>query len=802
MKRFVLRDREDRKDRLSFEFDLDSILEETRQKKHQNNSFSKDFSSDFETESKQEKLDLKLDLNCSSDCSTGEISDSSVNSYQNRKVDQISSQQIKKTEKKPKIKNNKSKMAENSQEIKKIKKAEKIDEKDKKTDEIQEIVDDFQVDRKKFDVNIDFEKQDLLIDKSLLYDENFDEGQDSLTEGDEEENVLKNFFKKENDLKNNLRYSFDDFNQEDDGHEEEDFSLSQSEVFEILKNNKKYLLKKFLVLIFAFLLSVGSIVMSFSQEIGFEKINVFAVGNLISLFLVSIGCCDVLINGFVCLFKRKSSFDTIVSFVYIFSVLQSSLVLVNGQISKLTGIYTPSLILILLFDVLSKHQLHRLMKRKSRYISLFKDVKSVNCSNFKNVLNPEQNKISCFSQDLLDTKDNLLCLSNLQCGKQVSNMYIYIILFLSLVIFGFSFLINNDLYLAVSSLCCVLIGMVPLSKDFCFKFIVNRLSKKLFRKEILLYKYSAIDKIKNCDRFVIDNDEFFAKDDFKLIKMKIFDNKQINSSIVYISSLLRKADSSISKVFMDIIGNKESMLKDVKNIKLDENFGLTGFVCENIDINKNISVGINIDKENDEEISGKIEEKEVVFGTSDYLLDSNIVIPSKYINLSRSILEDRTLKTLYVAIDGILTAMFLIKITPSKEIADALKSVTKNNLKITLNLKDVFITADDVIQIYGINKELVSEISVETKRNIESKNLGILHTGKLSGLTTSIVETMRTRQFFDVTFVLEIVGMILTGCLVVTFIALNSISYITFARLMLIQLFWFLIVFLVPNTHK
>ena len=255
--------------------------------------------------------------------------------------------------------------------------------------------------------------------------------------------------------------------------------------------------------------------------------------------------------------------------------------------------------------------------------------------------------------------------------------------------------------------------------------------------------------------------------------MKIFDYNKINDSIIDISSLLLKSRSLIAKVFLDIIGNKRSLIKEVSNIEKDVN-GITGLV----------------------------DNKNVILGTSDYLLDNNIVIPSKYINLSSAIVEDKSLKTLYVAIDGYLTAMFLIKVTPFNEIKNSLKLINKNDFKLTICLKEPFISAEDISYIYNLNKNCIREITIDEKNEINSFEMGILHSERADSIITSIVECLKIKQCFNVASMVECLSFVLTSCLVVTFIFLNVIYSITFTRLLLIQLFWFLVVFLVSNIRR
>lgn len=610
-----------------------------------------------------------------------------------------------------------------------------------------------------FSVNINYAQDDILIDESLIYNE----------ENNKEDDVISNFFKK------SKRIKYDYLNTEDLNEQEEEEKLNQQQIFEILKQNKKFLIIKTSTVVLALITSLAVLFSSAFYDFNYGTINLGAILNLISLIIAGISCSDLIINGFKYLVKSKCSFDVLLSMMCITGVVQCTLSVFNSQVNTLTGLYTPSIILALLFRRLAQCKLHKIMKLKSRFISCHSDdiLKSVKYAKYKNMLAPDEDNIMCFSEDQEFNNKGKLCYDECDYGLYIKNLYIYLILIFCVLVGAVAFFVSHNVYTVISSLCCFLVIAYPLTKDFGFKYIINRFERKLFKKNILLYKYSAIDKVKDCRDIIIDNNEFFSSENFKLIKMKIFDYNKINDSIIDISSLLLESRSLIAKVFLDIIGNKRSLIKEVSNIEKDVN-GITGFV----------------------------DNKNVIFGTSDYILDNNIVIPSKYINLSSAIVEDKSLKTLYVAIDGYLTAMFLIKVTPFNEIKNSLKLIEKNDFKLAICLKEPFISAEDVSYIYNLNKNVIREITIDEKNEINSCEMGVLHSERADSVITSIVECLKIKQCFDVASMVEFLSFLLTSCLVVTFIFLNVIYSITFTRLLLIQLFWFLVVFLVSNIRR
>lgn len=614
-------------------------------------------------------------------------------------------------------------------------------------------------DDENFSVHINYAKDDILIDESLIYSE----------EDNKEDNIISNFFKK------SKRIKYDYLNTEDLSDQEEDEQLNQQQIFEILKQNKKFLIFKTSIIVLALITSLVVLFSSAFYDFNYGTVNLGAILNLISLIIAGISCSDLIINGFRYMVQAKGSFDALLSMMCITGVIQSTFSIFNNQVNTLTGLYTPSIILALLFRRMSQYKLNKIMKLRSRFISYHSDdiLKSVKYAKFKNMLAPDEDNIMCFSEDQTLSNKGKLCYDECGYGLYTKSLYIYLILIFCLLVGIISFFVSHNLYTVISSVCCCLVVAYPLSKDFGFKSIISRFEKKLFKKNILLYKYSAIDKVKDCHDIIIDNNQFFNSDNFKLIKMKIFDYNKINDSIIDISSLLLESRSLIAKVFLDIIGNKRSLIKEVFNIEKCIN-GITGLV----------------------------DNKNVILGTSDYLLDNNIVIPSKYINLSAAIVEDKSLKTLYVAIDGYLTAMFLIKVTPFSEIKNSLKLVEKNDFKLSICLKEPFISAEDISCIYNLNKNFIREVTIDEKNEINSCKIGILHNERADSVITSIVECLKIKQCFNIASMVEFLSFVLTSCLIVTFIFLNVIYSITFTRLLLIQFFWFFVEFLVSNIRR
>ena len=236
-----------------------------------------------------------------------------------------------------------------------------------------------------FSVNINYAQDDILIDESLIYNE----------ENNKEDDVISNFFKK------SKRIKYDYLNTEDLNEQEDDEKLNQQQIFEILKQNKKFLIIKTSIVVLALITSLAVLFSSAFYDFNYGTINLGAILNLTSLIIAGISCSDLIISGFKYLVKPKCSFDILLSMMCIAGVVQCTLSIFNNQVNTLTGLYTPSIILALLFRRLAQCKSHKIMKLKSRFISCHSDdiLKSVKYAKYKNMLAPGEDNVMCFSED-------------------------------------------------------------------------------------------------------------------------------------------------------------------------------------------------------------------------------------------------------------------------------------------------------------------------------------------------------------------------------------------------------------------
>ena len=612
----------------------------------------------------------------------------------------------------------------------------------------------------KFEVNIDFDNEIIDMDNQL-FDNN----------SNQDNNHIKNFLKYDKRIKI-ATSTFEEVEELDEDYytsKDNKNILNNTEIFKILKKNKKFLISKTLILIFCFVLSILSHILNINNYI--EGVNTSAVISLLALSTSILSCSTIIIEGLSSLFNSKCSFKSLGAICCIFSIIQTSFSCFVKEPEFYNMIYVPSTIMILLFSIFSKYLQNSHMKINSRFLMSEDKKFEIIYSKEDNIINPNLKDISCSYKCKLAFE---LCYNKLKNESYSTRILVYFLILLSFTISAVCFIQTNNIYFSLTALTCIIIACCPLSTDFCFNFIIHRLVKKMSKNKSILYKYSVLNKIKDCNNLLFNSSDLFNQNSFKLIKIKILDYNQINTSIINIASILVNSNSLLSKVFMDILNQRSDLLKDISSIRKDNDLGFSAI----------------------------IDDKEVIFGTRDYLLDNNIVIPSKYINLPDEIESDKSLKNLFVSIGGILTAMFLIKITPVDEVSNMLKLLYKNEIKITLRSVDPILTSENISYIYNFNIDNISILQSNKEPLMTSNNLGVLYANPIVNFIKSIISLKKFKSASNICFFIQLIGILISCCLIIALIWLNSINLITYQNLLLTQFFWLLITWLISSIHR
>lgn len=289
---------------------------------------------------------------------------------------------------------------------------------------------------------------------------------------------------------------------------------------------------------------------------------------------------------------------------------------------------------------------------------------------------------------------------------------------------------------------------------------------------------AAITDYNEVNAITVDASDLFPGQSVSLYGLKTFSNSQIDENILYCVSVMYTAKSTLTEPLLEIIRHKLNMLKPVDSFCYEDKMGLSAWV----------------------------EEKKILIGNRDLMLNHSITIPdltqeSKY--------NKQGFDVVYLSVDGVLCAAFILNVTPDPHIFPAVSSLSKNGIKMFVKTNDSFITAERIMKSFQLNdgdvniipERLHSAVSEATAPRKEAPAT-ILNNGTIIGFILSIVTAKKLNYCANVARLMNSFGIWGGFIVTTTLIISNQLLFITPPLLLTYMSMVFVIFYLYQKNMK
>lgn len=549
---------------------------------------------------------------------------------------------------------------------------------------------------------------------------------------------------------------------------------------EIEYNNRTLVI---LIIAAVILFMVTGIAASVRSSVVTEKIT--TVINLIiyciSLFIYR----DEILSGFTIIKKKKVNFHTGISIAAVASLVQS-LVMIFVSEPENVSLFTPAVVCIMIFDCFGKKM--KLSTVKSNFKLLNYGLSERTYTAHK--LN-DKDSIENLGRGMLQPNPDIrygvktkfaskFCeLSN---DRSIMDKYSTRIfpfaLVASLFIAILAWIISGSVQYFFAALSCALCVSVPVNAVFALNLPLYYADKKLNKAGALISGYSAAEEISNTNAVVIDSSALFLKNECNFHGMKNYDIMQIDDVILYSAAMMISADGPLSKVFKQVIMNREDLLPDVQALTYEDKLGISAWIYN----------------------------QRIFMGNRAMMVNHNIDIPadseeSKYTHDGR--------KVIYLAVAGKLAALFVVSYKPDMSLAKSLKILDSNGISLLIRTTDSNVTENLIADTFSLPitaiKVLNSSSSNTFKEYSDVQNdtalAGVVYNGDskslLRGLTHSVVLTISTGIMMTIQVISVILGLFLT-LLLTCFLSpvMGSLQFLIYI------LIWTVVTAVVPLIKK
>ncbi len=504
-------------------------------------------------------------------------------------------------------------------------------------------------------------------------------------------------------------------------------------------------LKKSLVVRICILLvcAVVGFYMTFANDMGLPMIDLlsrsegmgtaFLFTNVVLGLVACFVSYPVLVEGFKRLITLKPDSDSIASVSTVISLVAGILLLSDSELLQrnVVHIYIPVAILGLLINTIGKLLIVTRTERNFRYVSggytkygvMHVDDENVASQFTKGALNdfPSLSTSrktefitdfikSSYSADLTDT---------------ICKIFVPVATLLALVLGGVGYLmapesaveLADKIYYAVSIAAGAISMMSAAGLMLVTNIPLDNASKKYLQSGGVMLGYSAVDKFCDTNSVLIDARDLFPDGLVDIVNLKPSKKFSLEEGILYAGSLCDQTESILRSSFYKMIKGKTEMYYPVESYIYEDGLGLSGW----------------------------IQNKRVLFGNRQ-LMESHSVEGIPTVEKEKSYSKEDG-NVLYLSIGGTLAMLFVVKLTASVEVTEALHDLEENGVTVVLRSVDSLLSLNLLTELFGVSPDMFKLLPFRFHADYDT--------------TTSFVEKMDSPMVFSGRF--ASLGMLLCG---------------------------------------
>lgn len=417
--------------------------------------------------------------------------------------------------------------------------------------------------------------------------------------------------------------------------------------------------------------------------------NTYLFVNAIIGILAAFSAYPVISCGLSKLFSMKADCDSLSAVAMVTGIANCVIMFANSNLIKgsIVHIYLTTAILSLLFNTIGKLLIVTRTKRSFGFVSgsgdkyaLLKVEDEETAQNFtRGTLRDFPNLVAMKKTEML--RDFLKISYAPDSTDNFCRVFTPIILAAGVIVGVLAGFVAKGEYGSAGAYVgfSVFTGCVAICSAVSLMLVVNlpmeKASKKNSELQGALLGYDAVEEFADTNSVLIDAAQLFPQGSVTLSAIKVFSDTRIDEAIVEAASLTNQSGSVLKNMFYDIIAGKTELLDPVESYIFEDSMGLCGW----------------------------INNKRVLLGSRELMINHSIEeVPSaakeqEYTRGGKS--------AVYLSISGELSAMFIVEISPSLEVRNALTELSKQGVYTVIKTVDSLISINLISELYGVSSE-------------------------------------------------------------------------------------------------
>lgn len=289
----------------------------------------------------------------------------------------------------------------------------------------------------------------------------------------------------------------------------------------------------------------------------------------------------------------------------------------------------------------------------------------------------------------IDLKDFLYHSLAQDEGDSSSFTMSYIVIPLALICgflcFFFAGQNKGEILYAISAYSGALAMLIPFVGIMGGGKTVAKICKIARRERVMLSGYDAAELSENVNVITVEAADLFPAGTVKLVGVKTASTQAIDRSIQDVAAVVIADGGPLSSEFKRIVEGKMAILPTVEAPVYEDGMGISGWVSGN----------------------------RVLIGNKALMEHHEIYIPE---NNFEEEAADKGLSALYLSTEGKFAAVFFVKYSPSKKVAEDLKNAVNKGMSINVFSNDPFINHDMLCRLFSLPSKTVKLMDTSARK--------------------------------------------------------------------------------------
>ena len=340
-------------------------------------------------------------------------------------------------------------------------------------------------------------------------------------------------------------------------------------------------------------------------------------------------------------------------------------------------------------------------------------------------------------------------------------------------------IVSKNFFAGVSTFAGIILMGLPVAASLLSAVNLSAANKKLNAEGTAINGYSAVEDAVNSNGVMIDACDAFVSGGCNIEGMKLYHKMRIDEAILYTASVIIASGGVLADVFEGVIIGKKELLFPVESLSYEEKLGCSCWIHNH----------------------------RVLVGNRELLVHHNVETPDKELEEKY---KSNGKNVIYLAIEGKISAMFVVVYKANEETARYMRELEKDGLTIFFRTSDANITESFIEREFGLPSNVVKiinpvagEMFTKVKNaEIDRADAKIIHDGRVKTMLSALHSAFAISSYVTVSRTVQLVASFIGVAIVALLAFLSGLAQIGVWQIIIYQAVWAVVLSVLPSFRK